>query len=77
MGTEASSTTKVAIINIYELTIEECVEVIIVHFTELEKVLASLGACFHLQVDDDIPKRSFEEHRHSFFWSSTRGQTTS
>ena len=46
------------------ITIEKSVEIVIIDFTQLEKVLASFGAGFNFEVDDYIAKRSLQEDRH-------------
>ena len=47
-----------------EPTIEERVKVVIVNFAELQEVLTEFWTCFHFEVDDDVPKGSFEQYGH-------------
>ena len=41
-------------------TVEKRIEVVIVHLAELKEVLASLGARFDFEVDDEVAHRGFE-----------------
>jgi hypothetical protein len=46
-------------------TVEESVEVVVVDLAELEEVLARPRAGLDLEVDDQVPKRRLEQHRHA------------
>lgn len=41
-------------------TIEERIEVVVVHFTQFKEILASFWTCLYLEVDHYIPQRSLE-----------------
>jgi hypothetical protein len=46
-------------------TVEEGVEVVVVDLAELEEVLARPRAGLDLEVDDQVPERRLEQHRHA------------
>jgi hypothetical protein len=46
------------------LTIEKCIEIVIIHFTQFEEVLAGLWAGVDFEVNNYIPERSFQEDGH-------------
>ena len=44
---------------LYELTIEKCVEVVVIHLAQFEKVFTGPRAELCLEVDDNVTQRSF------------------
>lgn len=46
------------------LTVEECIQVVVVNLAKFEEVLACLGALFNFQVDDDVTERRLKQDRH-------------
>ena len=46
------------------LTIEESVEIVVVDFTEFEKVFACFWARIYLEINDDVAQGSLEQDRH-------------
>ena len=41
-------------------TVEKRVQVVVVHFTEFEEVLTCFGACFDLEINDDVSERGLQ-----------------
>ena len=46
------------------LTVEECIQVVVVNLAKFEEVFAYLGAQFNFEVDDDVTERCLKQDRH-------------
>ena len=49
---------------VYALTIEEGIEIVVVHLTELEEVETCLWAKFRFEIYDNVTERGFKEDGH-------------